>query len=186
MASSANHSVAAVTPDPQLVMIGRSRSTPPAASCSDLLRQSSLPSRPIGRRHVEGPRHMARAHPGRGSGARPWKRSAGRASTTWAVLRPARAHVGTPRPPAALRALNWRGSRLTAPARAASAFHFGNPPSRMNTFSAPKMRNVHHTRGAPPSPRRHRPRWCRYRRCRARRLAGKLFGSGSMCGSGVE
>ena len=62
MASSANHSVAAVTPEPQLVMTGWSRSTPPAANFSLILSgvdQPAVLDQP-GHRHVPGARHVAR------------------------------------------------------------------------------------------------------------------------------
>jgi hypothetical protein len=45
IASSANHRVAAVTPEPQLVMIGLSRSTPPALNFSAIF--SGAISRPF-------------------------------------------------------------------------------------------------------------------------------------------
>ena len=56
--------------------------------------------------------------------------------------------------PVFMTALNLRAGRLTSPASSlrVSAFHAGRPPSRISTFLAPKMRNVHQMRGAELSP----------------------------------
>src|SRR5262245_64962707 len=89
--------------------------------------------------------------PGRGSGASPVKRSAGRESTTWAVLPASAACTSASVATIAggLRARNERAVRVEAPVSSGrpSAFHFGIPPSSTNTFPAPNRRNVHHTRG---------------------------------------
>ena len=52
-------------------------------------------------------------------------------------------------------ALKVRFGRFTSPASVGrpSCFQAGRPPSRMNTLRAPKIRNVHHTRGAEKNPR---------------------------------
>src|SRR5215475_2262430 len=88
MASSASHKVAAATPEPQLVITGWSRSTPPAASAALIL--SGGNSRPFSMKVLDGtlsePGIWPDRTPGRGSGASPRKRSPGRESTTCALL----------------------------------------------------------------------------------------------------
>ena len=83
-------------------------------------------------------------------------RPAGRASTICSLpsLIAICTSVSIATAPVSSAALNLRGARLASPASVLrpSAFQAGRPPSRMNTFFAPKMRKVHHTRGAPPKP----------------------------------
>jgi hypothetical protein len=146
-------SAAAATPEPQLVITGWSRSTPPALSAA--LISSGGSSRPFSIKALDGtlsePGIWPSRTPGRGSGASPRKRSPGRESMTWAVLflSAACTSLSAATMAGGLLARNVRGARFEAPVSSGrpSAFHFGSPPSSTNTFSAPNSRNVHHTRG---------------------------------------
>ena len=166
------HRTAAVTPEPQLVMTGvRDR-----RRLGEGLREASGDlSRPCSTIASNGrfsaPGMWPERTPGRGSAPRRRKRPAGRASTTCAVpLAAPSAHRPGGDRAGIQRALKPRGGRFLAGfGRAALGIQAGRPPSRMRTFSAPKMRNVHHARGAEKSPCRHRRRWCRSRRGQARR-----------------
>jgi hypothetical protein len=144
----------AVTPEPHVVMIGLSVSTPAFLNAAAIL--SGEANRPFSTISVEGtlwaPGMWPERRPARGSGSLPAKRPAERASTTWAVSLLS-AICTSPTIATAfvsILALNVRLRRLTSPASVGppSAFHAGKPPSRMNTLRAPKIRNVHHTRGA--------------------------------------
>ena len=91
-------------------------------------------------------------NPGRGSAALPLNRSAGRASTIWALssVNAMRTSASIATAPTFISAWNFFDGRAASPFSSGrpSAFHFGSPPSRMKTSLAPKMRNVHHTRAA--------------------------------------
>ena len=192
MASSASQRIAAVTPEPQLVITGLSRSTPLAANLRDPLRrdQAAVLDQPGGG-HVDGARHMAgmQARPRlRRFAAEAFRRP--RVDDLRALLcraRPARRRGRRPRR-RRNRAWKCRGGRTTSPLSIGrpSAFHFGKPPSRMKTSRTPNTRNVHHTRGAANRPAPSRPRPSSRRRCRARASPRrKPSGFGSMWGSAV-
>ena len=193
MASSANHSMAAVTPEPQLVTIGRSRSTPAALNRSAIFAGEA--SRPFSISSVNGtlnaPGIWPGRTPGRGSAASPRKRSAGRASTTCAVLSDSTPATSC-MPATADRfsvAVKLRGRAWTRRSRPAgllpsiSACHH-----RGRIRCARRRRGMSTTRAARrPILRRHRPRWCRHCRCRARRHPRQTVRRrGSICGSEVE
>ncbi len=87
MTSSASHRIAAVTPEPQLVMTGRDGSMPAAATAARMVAAStswpSFTTSDTGR--LRAPGIWPGRTPARGSGASPRKRSAARASSTCAL-----------------------------------------------------------------------------------------------------
>ena len=106
----------------------------------------------LGERHVERARHVAGAQAGARLRLLAGEAS-GRARVDHLALPSVSAICTSPTmatAPVSISALNLRGGRFTSPASVGrpSAFHAGKPPSRMKTFLAPKMRKVHHTRGA--------------------------------------
>ncbi len=150
--------MAAVTPDPQLVIVGLPMSTPPAAnaalSASGCARRPSLTTLVVGT--LNAPGMWPPLRPGRGSGASPRKRSAGRASTTCADPSASTVLIMSTFATMAAFILDVKAfaACVTGPDSVGrpSAFHLGKPPSSTKTLSAPNTRKVHHTRAAPPRP----------------------------------
>ena len=94
--------------------------------------------------------------PARGSGASPAKRSAGRASAIWierpaTILRTSSSVATASRSSLARNVAGWDRAGPSSIGRVASR-QAGKPPSRMRTSLAPKVRNIHHTRGAAKRP----------------------------------
>ena len=193
MASSASHSVAAVTPEPQLVITGLSRSTPPAANRP----VDACPARPAGRprrSRWSGTLIAPGMWPERTPGPRLRRLAAeavggARIDHLRRLVGQRHLHVVNDGDDAAcsMRASNWRGVRCDwRRSRAAGlrAFHFGKPPSRMIDLLGAEDAGTSTTPAAPKrGRRRHRPRWCRRRRCRARRRPWRTVSApGSMCG----
>ena len=176
-ASRPSASTTAVTPEPQLVIVGLSGSTPASAkACAILLgRGQASVLQDLGERHVERARHVAgaqaRARLRLAAGKAPGR---ARVDHLRAAVVERDLHVGDHGHRAGVhRRLEWcAAARLTAPASSGrpSAFQAGMPPSRMNDIAWRRRYGRSTTPAAPNRARcRHRPRWCRSRRCRARR-----------------
>ena len=145
---------AAVTPEPQLAIIGRSKSTPWRIKIS--FSSSTVFSSPLITRSLQGtlsaPGICPRRKPGRGSSAWPLKRAAGRASTICADPSWLTSSTSVSR-------LITSGSKLTSNSPSAncgspcsngssSRRQPSRPPATIDTFSTPKVRNIHQARGA--------------------------------------
>ena len=147
--------MAALTPEPQVVMTGlveidAVRGESISASASPVL---SWPcSRISTKGRLSAPGMWPLLRPGRGSGVRPSKRSAGRASTTCAAPSPSGLARRRAERRSCGRAAGVKVAASAAPRRASigrpSCIHFGRPPSRIKTSL--------HAEGAqrPPDPRR--------------------------------
>src|SRR5262245_49647259 len=158
MASRPIARITAVTPEPQVVIIGLSVSIPAFLKASAIF--SGDARRPFSMISVEGtlraPGMWPERRPGRGSGSLPAKRPAERASTTWALLSLSAicTSLSIATAPVSMLALKVRDGRLTSPVSSGrpSCVQAGRPPSRTKTLRAPKILNVHQTRGAEKKP----------------------------------
>ena len=194
MASRPTARIAAVTPEPQLVITGLSRSTPAFVEfLRDLFRrgQAAVLDQSVDR-HAVRARHMAGAQAGARLGlASPRKRLAGRASTTWALLIIERhLHVADmATTPVFSSALNMRGGRWTVPGFERPAFRLplrqaaiedDRPCSRRRcgTSTRPAARRK--------GRRRHRRRSFILADAESPDSLANSSGPGSMCGRSVE
>ena len=130
---------------------GRRRTAP----CSCSRGRAAVGRSEVRYRHVEGARHVAATQSARGSGSVPAKRSAGCARRPPAAARSrARARTLDVRDQLVRSARRSFAVRLPLAGldRAALGLPLRQSAVEDGDSRAPKTRNVHHTRGAPPSP----------------------------------
>ncbi len=151
--SSPSARTAAVMPEPQVVVTGCCRSIPFCANKARSAGAGSMrsPSVRVVYGRLTAPGMCPAESPGLGSGAVPSKRPVDRASSTCTLCSRDLCSAAKSLTAAwTSRALKSAGARCTGPdamGRPASV-QARSPPSSKWTFSAPKVRSIHHARGA--------------------------------------